>query len=273
MTNFATQAYLSYKGLNAYLNWHAYTSGILLRPVLVLAMYFLIGRFATPESAERYIIGLAAYSIPASLHDILNSFHRERAFGTLSVVFTARGSRLSIYWSRCVPLPAQRGDNRLPVPHLRDAFSSTLDLSELDYATLAASVAAITAASTTFVMFVGSFCDRRTREWEQHPDRGSAPCSSLSRGPSFRPRDSFRILWLTVGHILPLTNGLVAFREAFGGAGLAAVAEHLLLELAVGLVYAVLGYFTCSDCWRGRRSDGGPSRPSDTESLQWRNPG
>ena len=47
-----------------------------------------------------------------------------------------------------------------------------------------------------------------------------------------------------IGHVLPLTNGLFAFRESFNGAGLAAVAEHLLLELTVGLVYAVLGYLT-----------------------------
>ena len=54
MTNFAIQAYLGYKGLYTWLNWHAFTSSVLLRPVLVLAMYFLVGRFASPESAERY---------------------------------------------------------------------------------------------------------------------------------------------------------------------------------------------------------------------------
>ena len=240
MTNFATQAYLSYKGLNAYLNWHAYTSGILLRPVLVLAMYFLIGRFATPESAERYIIGLAAYSIPASLHDILNSFHRERAFGTLSVVFTARGSRLSIYWSRCVLyLPNAMVAVSLCLISGRLLFD--LDMSELNYATLVASVAAIAAASATFVMFVGSFTIV-VREWSNILLGINSLFLTLTG--AIVPTERLPGPLADIGHVLPLTNGLVAFREAFDGAGLAAVAEHLLLELAVGLGYAVLGYLT-----------------------------
>ena len=45
-----------------------------------------------------------------------------------------------------------------------------------------------------------------------------------------------------VGHVLPLTHGLAAFRESFTGASVASVGNDLLLELAVGLAYAVVGF-------------------------------
>ena len=241
MTNFAIQAYLGYKGLYTYLNWHAFTSTVILRPVLVLAMYFLVGRFAAPESAERYIIGLAAFSIPSALlQSILHSFFFERFFGTFPVLFTARGSRLSIYWSKCVLyLP-----NAVITVSLCLIFGHLLfglDLSELDYTTLVAAVAAITAASTTFVMFLGSFCIV-TREYSNIMMGGGTLFLALTG--AIIPTERLPGPLADIGHVLPLTNGLVAFREAFDGAGLAAVAEHLLLELAVGLGYAVLGYLT-----------------------------
>ena len=233
--------YLGYKGLYTWLNWHAFTSSVLLRPVLVLAMYFLVGRFASPESAERYIIGLAAFSMPTILlHSILHSFHSERVFGTLPVLFTARGNRLSIYWSKCV-LYLPNAVITVSLCLISGRFLFGLDMSELNYATLVASVAAITVSSATFVMFVGSF-SIMTREWSNILIGVSTLFLALTG--AIIPTERLPGSLADIGHVLPLTNGLVAFREAFNGAELAAVADDILLELAVGVVYAVLGYLT-----------------------------
>ena len=77
MTNFATQVYLSYKGLFLWLNWPGYISNVFVRPVLVVAMFAFIGRFALDaEAAQGYIIGMAAF---------LNALYRR------CDVFTVRG--------------------------------------------------------------------------------------------------------------------------------------------------------------------------------------
>ena len=49
--NFVTQSYLSYKALFFWLNWPAYTSNVFIRPVLLMAMFSLAGRFAGDEGA------------------------------------------------------------------------------------------------------------------------------------------------------------------------------------------------------------------------------
>ena len=242
MTNFAIQAYLGYKGLYTYLNWHAFTSVVLLRPVLVLAMYFLVGRFAAPESAERYIIGLAAFSIPSALlQSILHSFFFERFFGTLPVLFTARGNPALHLLEQVRFLPAQRSDNRLPVPHLRSPSLRSRPLEPgLHHP---GGVRGSHNGEQRYLRDVRRQLLHRDQGVQQHPDRGRHPIPRSYRG-HHPDRAPSRILSLPSATSCRSPTASSPFARAFNGAGLAAVADDLLLELAVGLVYAVLGYLT-----------------------------
>ena len=60
------------------------------------------------------------------------------------------------------------------------------------------------------------------------------------------PMDSLPMPFNYFGYVLPLTHGLVAFRDGFQGASLVSVGRNLLWELAVGSSYAISGYFLFS---------------------------
>ena len=66
LKNFLLQAYYSYKGLFLWLNWTAYISNVFIAPVVFVVIVTLTGRFAgQSDSANSYIIGMAAYGISA----------------------------------------------------------------------------------------------------------------------------------------------------------------------------------------------------------------
>ena len=232
MRNFAIQSYLSYRALFLWLNWPSYIGNIFLTPVMYMVMLAVTGRFAnSPVSADFYIKGMAAYSIPFILHwGITQCFFYDRAFGTLSVLFGSSGNRWLIYWSR--------GSFHFPngiltvVTTILFAWAFLeLDLSKADWVTLSCSILLVGLSCTASGLFVGVFTIV-FRDW--------IVISAVATGVLLIftgvviPIDSLPTPFNYLGQILPLTHGLVAFREGFAGASVVSVGEELFWELAVG---------------------------------------
>ena len=82
-----------------------------------MAMFSLAGRFAGDEgAAQRYAVGMVAFSEMQIVQGgITQTFHYERQFGTLWVLFSSAGSRIVAYLSRgraaLRKRAAQRGDD------------------------------------------------------------------------------------------------------------------------------------------------------------------
>ncbi len=240
MSNFMTQAFLTYKGLFMWLNPPGYISNVFVTPILYIIMFTLTGRFAgNPEAAEGYIIGLAGYAIPAIINGgIGQSFSYERMFGTLAFLYGSAANRLLNYFSRGV------------FHYLNGIIVATfalfmawavidLELADADWLALGCSVIAIAVACTCFALFMGNIA-LVFRDWIIVSTATNGLLISMTG--VVIPREELPGLLGEVGHVLPLTHGLVAFREAIAGAGLGSVWENLLLELAVALGYAVAGY-------------------------------
>ena len=239
MINFVIQAYYSYKGLFQWLNWPGYTFNVLLRPLMMVIMFTLLGRFAAdPERAEAFLIGMAAYSIPLILiGGILQTFFFERSYGTLSVIFSSGGNRLVTYLSRGA-LHYPNGVLSVTATFFSAWLILDIDLSMMDWLSVSLSVAIITASCTTFSLFTGNFCII-TRYW------GIVAISAqdllLCLTGVIVPTARLPGFLGEISHLLPLTHGLVAFRQSFGGAGVASVADDLLIEMSIGMGYAVAG--------------------------------
>ena len=240
MINFALQGYYSYKGLFHWLNWPAYISNVFLGPFLMVVMITLLGRFAgDPERGEVYLVGMAAYSIPRILlAGISQSFSNGMAFGTLSLIFGSRSSRLMIYASKGL-LHYPNGIQTVVTILFFSWLILDFDLSETDWLTMSLAVVLIVASCTAFALFVGNFVII-FREWFVVMSVTNLIMFPLTG--VIIPRASLPGVLSEVGHVLPLTHGLVAFRESFTGASVASVGNDLLLELAVGLAYAVGGF-------------------------------
>jgi ABC-2 type transport system permease protein len=240
MLNFLRQAYFSYKGLFMWLNWPGYTSSMVFRPAFQIAIFALVGKFAlNPETSQTYIIGMAAYQIPfVMLGGIVQCFTYERSFGTLSIIYASAGSRWANYFAKAV-LHYPNGLIVIIMSLLASWSFLGLTFSNVGWLSLIVSILVIAASSATCALFIGNFAII-TNDWStvygvfagvQIALTGVIiPTASL---PWFLPQFS---------QIIPLTHGLAAFRQAFEGAGIAAIGFDLLMELLTGIVYGALGF-------------------------------
>ncbi|MBA7673773.1 hypothetical protein ES703_81977 [subsurface metagenome] len=239
MKNWYRQAYYSYKGLFGWLNWPAYISTIIFRPFLNVALIALVGKFAlNPEAAEAFIINMTAYQIPfIVLAGITNCVTRDRFFGTLQFMYFSRGSRTVAYFSKSVF-------------HLPNAFLVVtivlfsawlilgLDFGEVNWLSMVVSILVITISSATAGLFIGNFAIIMSN-WAMV--YGVFSGMMLALNGVVIPIASLPGFLQPISQILPLTHGLVAFRQAFTGASITFVSNNLLLELLVGFIYAITG--------------------------------
>jgi ABC-2 type transport system permease protein len=70
------------------------------------------------------------------------------------------------------------------------------------------------------------------------------------------PRDTLPAGLYEVSEVMPMTHALQGIREAFDGASLGAMSDHLMLELLVGACYAIFGYMLFRVIERYARSSG-----------------
>ena len=233
-----TQAYLSFKGFYLWTNWQRYVFQVLVRPSLMLAMYVLAGRFAGAVDADAYMSGLIAYAIPAVLFvGIFQTFYYERVFGTLSFAFLAPGNRLIVYLTRGL-LHYPNAVLSALVVILVAPFLVGMELAGTNWPTAIFSLMLMGASCTAFAMFVGNLAIV-SRNYNYY--LGSISGAMLGLTGMVIPRGELPLFLGEIGAVLPITHSLEAFRAAFAGDGLAAVWDHLGLELLVGLAYTVAG--------------------------------
>jgi ABC-2 type transport system permease protein len=234
------QSLYSFKGLFMWLNWPGYISNILVRPILLVAMFSLTGRFARGEAAaEAFAIGMIAYGVPNLLTGgIMQGFYYERSFATLSTLFASTANRFQTYISRgvlhwpgvVVSVIASIAGARLIVG---------LEFSEADWTAVSVAFLLICTTTALFALALGNFCIP-VRDWQS--PYGVTQIAFLALTGAIIPRSDLPVGLYELGALLPITHGLAAAREAFAGAGLAAIREELLWEAVVGLAYGVLGY-------------------------------
>ena len=248
--NFVTQSYLSYRGLFGWLNWPAYTSNVFIRPVLLMAMFSLAGRFAGDEgAAERYAVGMVALAgMQIVQGGIAQGFFYERQFGTLWVLFSSAGSRTVAYLSRGV----LHYGNALLSAATTLVFAWLLfgvALPEADWAVVIAAIVLIALSSMAFSLMMGCFVIV-LRDWFSAPALAYGLIIALTG--AFIPRDALPAPLGDLGLVLPLTWALPALREALGQ-GETDVARALLGEFGVAIAYLVVGLFLFRVVeWRAR---------------------
>ncbi|MYC30661.1 MAG: ABC transporter permease [Chloroflexi bacterium] len=240
MTNFFIQSYLTYRALFFWLNWPSYIGNVFLVPVLYITMLLLTGRFAnSPLDSEFYVLGMAAYSTPFILiWGITQCNYYERVTGTLAHVLGSSGNRWLIFWSK--------GTMHFPnglftvTSSLLFAWAFIgLDFTNLNWVTLVVSVLLFALSCTAFSLCIGIFAIVM-RSWLTLSATASGLLILLTG--VVIPLEDLPFFLHYVGNVLPLTNGVTAFRAAFDGAGPMSVGDHLIWELGVGISYGVLGY-------------------------------
>lgn len=236
---FLRQGYLSYRAFY----WDgpsAYMWNLLIRPILFVAMFALAGRFAgDPGAAQTYTVGMVAIAVPTVAFDgILRTLPADRNWRTLPFLFTAAGNRWIMFWSRGL-FPLLNGFVSAGVSMLFAAAFLQLDLGPLDLGTVVSATAAIGLSSAAFALFAANF-GLLLRSYTQLSVLLQGVCIALSG--AIIPTSALPGTLQWASNFLPVTAGLIAFREGFAGVGLGLVADALAREILVALAYALLGY-------------------------------
>lgn len=240
MYNFFVQAWATYKGLFYWLNWSGYISSILLRPVVVVVMYSILGRFAlNPEAARDFALGITVYSMLfALLGGIVQSYSYERVLGTLSFLYVSTANRLVNFLSRAV----------FHYPNALLSFTTGIitawlitgmDFGPVNWTGFIVALLVTAASITAFVQFLGIFVIV-LRDWLN--TFGLILGLLLVFTGIIIPVSVFPPALQEFCRILPITNGLSAVRLAFAGAVFSEVSLLILREALTCLVYYTIAF-------------------------------
>ena len=240
MYNFIVQAYATYKGLFYWLNWPGYISSVFLRPVAMIVIFSVLGRFSdNPDVARDYALGMAVFSMAfVILPGITQTYTYERQLGTISFLFVSPVSRFVNVLSRSV----------FHYPNVIISFASSLFAAwliiDLNFGfvnwpglILVFLVTAISMAA--FSQFMGIYAII-FRDWTNTYALANGILIVLTG--VIIPITVFPEGLQEFAKLLPMTNGLMAVRDTFAGSPLAEVYSNILREGLTAIGYHIIGY-------------------------------
>ena len=237
---FALQSYLSYRGLFLWLTPVSYTSNVVLRPVLAVMMFGFLAQYALDEeTARRYAVGLAGYSVGRIVAGgVMQSLYRDAAFGTLAAVYASPVNRAMLYFSRCV---LHMPNAALVAVSVLVSAAIFLDLgfAQVDWGGLIAAFAVVTFSTMLFSLFVATLILLSGTGWGNWIIILDGLLLSLTG--VIIPTSELPVVLFELGQILPVTHGLDGLREAFAGGPPSGYWPDLVREGALGLAYGVAG--------------------------------
>ena len=238
--NFLVQVYTTYKGLFGWLNWFGYISNVIFRPVVLVLIYSVLGRFSgSPEGGRTYALGIACFTMAMNiLPGIAQCYTYDRSGGTLSFFFASPANRLESYLARAV----------LHYPNGLLSFLSTLvaawlvvgiDFSSVNWGGFILAVFTTALSIAALGEFLGPFAIA-FRDWSNI--QNILVGMILIFSGVIIPLNVFPVPIQEFARLLPITNGLVSIRSTFIGDPLAENSGYLIREGLTGLAYLGLGY-------------------------------
>ena len=236
---FFVGGYLSYRALFGWLSPWILIPSLLIAPLFQILLFVYIGRAASLESDEFYVIGNALqYSAIPCLFAMGNTIAGERWQRTLPMVLATPAPRIALFVGRSLPVIANGFFVALFALSVGGLIVGIdVPASAVGPILLAT---AVTAYSCTGLGLVNAALGLRVRE--------TAVLGNIIFGLLLIfcgvniPLDDLPGWMSTIAQGLPLTHSIEAARELADGASLADVAGLLGTEVLVGTVWAALGF-------------------------------
>lgn len=240
MYNFWVQAKLTYKGLFYWLNWHGYTSGVLLQPFAMVILFAVLGRFTSnPELVRSYILGIAVQGMAfIILAGLTQGYTRERSLGGTQFLFVTPANRLMNFVARSI-FHYPNGIISFIFGLLAAWLVVGLNFGSVDWGGFVIATLVISLSITAYGQLLGVL-SVATRDWIGMHGLGSGIILIFTG--MIIPITAFPDAIQGFCRILPATNGLFAMRDAFSGAALSSVSWDIIRELITGLVYYIIGF-------------------------------
>jgi len=242
---------MSYRALFNWLSPWILVPSFMVGPIAQILLFAYIGRNAGIGSDEFFVIGNALqYAAIPCLFAMGNTIADERQQKTLGIVLSTPAPRIPLFLGRALPVIANGWVVSL-FALVVGGLLFRIDVPASAYLPIVG-VSAVCAFSCTGLGLVGAALSLRVRE--------TAVLSNIIFGVLLVfcgvnvPLDDLPAWMAAVSPWLPLTHGIGAARALADGAGAGSVSGEVLREVAVGVVYVVIGmamlaYFE----WESRR--------------------
>ena len=237
---FLRSTWLQYVALFQWATVRGYVGYKLVLPVTQILFFVELGVFATgPQNALYFALGNAMQiNANAGIFGVVATVANERQYGTLPMLLASPANRLVTFLSRAV-VNTLDGILSVVIALVLVALLFRLDLQHANVPLLALCVLIVCVTTSGLGLLFGSIGLIM---------RDAIVIANVVYylllvfcGINF-PVDRLPAALQVVAYSLPLTRGVEAAREAAAGASLAHVSGLIAGELAVGAVYAALGF-------------------------------
>jgi ABC-2 type transport system permease protein len=236
---FFVGGYYAYRALFNWMHWSHYIPTMLGGPIFQLLFFVYVGRFAQLENDEFFVTGNAIHlSAMAGIFGMAMTVGGERWTQTLSPLMATPANRLAMFLGRALPLIV----NGI----FTSAFVFFVGWLLLDFEMGAAQIPALGVvivasafACTAFGLVVGAV---GLRARDVFFLANIVVYTLLLVCGANIPIETLPGWLQTISKGVPLTHGIEAAREVTDGASLGDVDNLVWTELAIGVVYAALGY-------------------------------
>lgn len=236
---FFLQAWFSYRALFAWSTPFGYLSIKFGFPLFAMFLFLFMGRFVGLTDPRYIVLGnILMMPINNSLYGVSMVVANERTFGAMSYLLGSPAPRAPVFLGRAFFQIIDGFTTVLmALPFAFIIFKMNLNEMNLPLALGCILLITITTCGLGFLLGSIGLVSR-----DNDSITGNlALAFYVLVGVNF-PVDVLPRVLQVISYGLPMTRGLQAARLALAGAGLPEVAHLLAGELAVGVIYAVLGY-------------------------------
>jgi ABC-2 type transport system permease protein len=230
---------LSYRALFNWIRPSIYIPTLLGGPLFQILFFTYLGRYATDESDQFFLVGNAIQvSALSAVFGMAMAVANERWYGTLGPILASPANRAAIFLGRALPVLANSA--------LVSAFGFLVGFVLLDFRpgwhavpALAVVVVVSSAGATAFGMMIGSI-GLRAKDFFFAANMANF-LLLLFCGVNVAIEELPE--WMeAISRCLPLTHGIMAGREIAEGATLADVAGLVWTEIGIAVAYAAAAY-------------------------------
>ena len=237
-------ATLSYVALFHWLHPLTYIASKILMPLAQMLFFVFLGSFATSSSnSSFYVIGNAIQIAAVSgIYGVVFSIGGDRNEGTLPYIFGSPANRIVTFFGRAF-MHVIDGAFGVVIGFFWGVTLLGLDLSHTNLAALGLTILVTTLSTCGLGLLMG--CIGLITVNVMFVNNTVYFLLLLFSGANI-PLAQMPDWMLFISQALPLTRGIEAARALVAGASFETIVPLLLGELAVGLIYGLLGYFLFS---------------------------
>jgi len=234
-------ALLSYRALFRWLTPTTYLASKVLSPLSMMIFFVYIGAYASgTNSASFYVIGNALiFTASSGIFGVTMSIGGERWSGTLPYLFGTPANRMAMFFGRAL-MHILDGMLGVFIGLVWGVVLFGLDLTKTDPAALTVTILITTFSTAGLGLLMGclSLITRNVMLVNNTVYFLLLLFSGANIALETLPQ------WMqSISSFLPLTRGIKSTRAIINGEGLVDVMDILYVEVVLGIVFVLLGYF------------------------------